>query len=82
MKSMKFAYCKNSGYMVSNMKFYFSALFYTYKQYVLLLTSGIGALRPGILRFGYDGGGPYLCMAISHGGGNKCLFYKKYTSSY
>ncbi len=29
----------------------------------------MGALRPGIFRFGYEGGGPYLCMAISHGGG-------------
>ena len=38
-------------------------------------TSGIGAFSPGILRLGYDGGGPYLCIAISHGGGNKFLFY-------
>lgn len=29
----------------------------------------MGALRPGIFRLGYEGGGPYLCMAISHGGG-------------
>lgn len=32
-------------------------------------TDGIGAFRPGILRFGYDGGGPYRCMCSSHGGG-------------
>ena len=32
-------------------------------------TSGIGPLSPGILRFGYEGGGPYLCIAISQGGG-------------
>ena len=32
-------------------------------------TSGIGAFNPGILRLGYDGGGPYLCIAINHGGG-------------
>lgn len=29
----------------------------------------MGAFRPGTFRLGYDGGGPYLCMAISHGGG-------------
>lgn len=38
-------------------------------QHFFPLTSGMGALRPGIFRFGYEGGGPYLCMAISHGGG-------------
>jgi hypothetical protein len=40
-------------------------------------TSGIGALNPGIFRFGYDGGGPYLCMAINHGGGNFSEFCDK-----
>ena len=34
-----------------------------------ILTSGIGALRPAIFKLGYEGGGPYLCIAISHGGG-------------
>lgn len=42
-----------------------------------VLTSGIGALRPGIFRLGYDGGGPYLCMAISQGGGNFSEFCNK-----
>ena len=30
---------------------------------------GIGADSPGIFRLGYDGGGPYRCMLMSHGGG-------------
>lgn len=38
------------------------------------LTSGMGEFRPGIFRLGYDGGGPYLCMAISHGGGTLWAF--------
>lgn len=42
---------------------------------ISLHTSGIGALRPGTFKFGYDGGGPYLCMAINHGGGNFSEFW-------
>lgn len=41
------------------------------------ITSGMGAFSPGILRLGYDGGGPYLCIAISQGGGTFSEFYKK-----
>jgi len=33
------------------------------------IVSGIGALTPGILKFGYAGGGPYLYMLINQGGG-------------
>ena len=36
-------------------------------------TSGIAAFNPGIFKLGYDGGGPYLCIAISHGGGINCF---------
>lgn len=52
---------------------------YYAKHYYLLhaQTSGMGALNPGIFRFGYDGGGPYLCMAINHGGGNFSEFCYK-----
>lgn len=41
--------------------------------FTLFLTSGIGAFNPGIFKLGYDGGGPYLCMAINHGGGTSWL---------
>jgi hypothetical protein len=30
---------------------------------------GIGIFTPGILRLGYAGGGPYLCMLRIQGGG-------------
>lgn len=41
------------------------------------LTSGIGEFSPGIFRLGYDGGGPYRCMAISHGGGTLWAFCRR-----
>lgn len=41
------------------------------------LTSGMGEFSPGIFRLGYDGGGPYRCMAISHGGGTLWAFCRK-----
>ena len=47
--------------------------YHNLSRFLLKLTSGIGALRPGIFRLGYEGGGPYLCMAISHGGGTFSL---------
>lgn len=31
---------------------------------------GMGAFSPGTRRCGYDNGGPYRCMLISHGGGS------------
>ena len=37
--------------------------------YWYILTSGIGPFSPGIFRLGYEGGGPYLCIAINQGGG-------------
>lgn len=43
------------------------------EKFKFYLTSGMGAFNPGILRLGYEGGGPYLCMAINHGGGTKLL---------
>ena len=46
---------------------------YSYGVTVEFVTSGMGALSPGILRLGYEGGGPYRCMATSHGGGNFTL---------
>lgn len=42
----------------------------------MLLTSGIGAFKPGIFKLGQDGGGPYRCMAINHGGGTFSEFWK------
>lgn len=36
-------------------------------------TSGMDAFSPGIFKLGYDGGGPYLCIAINHGGGIRCF---------
>ena len=41
----------------------------------------MGALSPGIFKLGYEGGGPYLCMAMSHGGGTRLLPYKKHNWS-
>ena len=40
-------------------------------------TSGIAAFSPGIFKLGYDGGGPYRCIAINHGGGIKCFPFKE-----
>ena len=37
-------------------------------------TSGMGAFSPGILRLGYEGGGPHLCIAVSQGGDTSWLF--------
>ena len=39
-------------------------------------TSGMAAFSPGIFKLGYDGGGPYRCIAISHGGGIRCFPFK------
>ena len=47
-----------------------------------VLTSGIGEFSPGIFRLGYDGGGPYRCMAISHGGGTLWAFCRKKRTGY
>lgn len=47
-----------------------------------MLTSGMGEFSPGIFRLGYDGGGPYRCMAISHGGGTLWAFCRKKRTGY
>jgi hypothetical protein len=43
-------------------------------NYYNFFTSGIGAFNPGIFKLGYDGGGPYLCIAINQGGGTLSAF--------
>ena len=48
--------------------------FYIYSMILYInCTSGIGAFKPEIFKFGYDGGGPYRCIAINHGGGTRLL---------
>lgn len=47
-----------------------------------VFTSGMGEFSPGIFRLGYDGGGPYRCMAISHGGGTLWAFCRKKRTGY